>query len=71
MPHPGNDRKLELALHLANHQLAIKPLRAGEHEQARRSRSEEELRERGEPTLTTRISININGLQQGKNVLVQ
>ena len=44
MPHTGDDTQLELALHLADHELAIESFRAREHQEACRARPEEQLR---------------------------
>ena len=53
MPHARDDTQLELALHLANHELAVEPLCSREHEQARRARGEEQARQGGEPACAT------------------
>lgn len=45
----GDDGELELALHLANCEWAVEPVRAGEHEQPRRAHGEERVGKSGEP----------------------
>jgi hypothetical protein len=49
VPHAADDRHLELALHLRDHERAIEAVRAREEEQARGARGEEGGGEPREP----------------------
>ena len=51
MPHLGNDQQLVLSLHLANHQLLIQPVSAGQDEQLAAGGLEELSAEADEPAL--------------------